>query len=180
MPVSNNPAAASSRRSRCRAGGQGYSDNVIPAYLCAAEKFGRWLSIANLNTADVNGDLIARYVDEAVRPHSPCAEGRTDCHVRTGLAHLARVLRETQVAPLVAVTQVRTASECWLIAFASRCGRRRKIAMPRKVDQSSYEVDPRWFIRAHLGCGSLAQIAAEEEVCPGSNRLSSPPCVRLG
>ncbi len=46
---------------------QGYSDNVIRAYLCTVEKFGRWLSIGNLNTFDVNEDLIARYVEEAIR-----------------------------------------------------------------------------------------------------------------
>src|SRR5919108_6426781 len=69
---------------------QGYSDNVIRAYLCEAEKFGRWLSIGHLNTSDVNEDLIARYVNEAV--HRPSSCGRSDCHARTGLAHVVRVL----------------------------------------------------------------------------------------
>jgi hypothetical protein len=38
----------------------GYSRNIIRAYLSSAEKFGQWLSISNLNTSDVNEDLIAR------------------------------------------------------------------------------------------------------------------------
>src|SRR3954447_6234980 len=76
---------------------QGYSDNVIRAYLCAAEKFGRWLSVSNLSSSDVNEDLIGRYVDVAVHPHPPRAAGRSDCHARTGLAHLVRALRERQV-----------------------------------------------------------------------------------
>src|SRR4051794_20797636 len=96
---------------------QGYSDNVIRAYLCAAEKFGRWLSMSNVNTADVNEELIARYVDEVIRTHPPRAEGRSDCHARTALAHLVRVLREKQVIPPVAVTPPRSAAERWLIAF---------------------------------------------------------------
>ena len=96
---------------------QGYSDNVIRAYLSAAEKFGRWLSMANLNTSDVNEDLIARYLDEAVRRHPPSTAGRSDSHARTGLAHLVRILREKQVIPPAAVTPPQTAAERWLNAF---------------------------------------------------------------
>jgi integrase len=97
---------------------QGYSHNVIRAYLSSAEKFGRWLLVSNLNASDVNDNLIARYIEEAVRrPRADSAPQHDDGKSRTGLVHLVRMLRDKQVIPDVPVALPSTAAERWLMAF---------------------------------------------------------------
>ena len=165
---------------------QGYSDNVVRAYLCAAEKFGRWLSIANVTTADVNEELIARYLDEAVRPHPSCAAGRSDCHARTGLAHLVRVLRERQVIPPVTVTPPRTPAERWLIAFeqhllqvagAALNTRKKYVALARRLVVNHFGDGP-------VDWGSLqadhvaAFVIREAETKRGFGRKAAPVAIR--
>ena len=165
---------------------QGYSDNVIRAYLCAAEKFGRWLSIGNLNTSDVNENVIARYVDEAVRPHPPRAEGRSDCHVRTGLAHLVRVLREKQVIPPVAVTPARSAAERWLIAFEQHLV---QVAGAALNTRKKYLALARRFVAQQFGEGPVdweslqadevtAFVTREAETKRGFGRKAAPVAIR--
>jgi integrase len=165
---------------------QGYSDSVIRAYLCAAEKFGRWLSIGNLNTSDANEDLIARYVDEAVRPHSPCAEGRSDCHARTGLAHLVRVLREKQVIPPMAVTPPRSAAERWLIAFEQHLV---QVAGAALNTRKKYLALSRRFVVQQFGDGPVdwgslnadhvaAFVTREAETKRGFGRKAAPVVIR--
>jgi hypothetical protein len=90
---------------------QGYFHNVIRAYLSSAEKFGQWLSVSNLNASDVNENLIARYIDEAVRRPRADSAPQHDGKARTGLLHLVRMLRDKQVIPDVPV------------AWPSTCGR---------------------------------------------------------
>jgi hypothetical protein len=138
----------------------GYCDNVIRAYLGAAEKFGRWLSMANLNTSDVNEDLIARYLDEAVRPHPPSAAGRSDSHARTGLAHLMRFLREKQVSPPAAVTPPQTAAERWLSAFEQHLV---QVAGSALNTRKKYLALARRFVTQQFGDGPVdwAQLQAD-------------------
>lgn len=165
---------------------QGYSDNVIRAYLCAAEKFGRWLCAANLNSSDVNEDLIGRYVDEALRPHSPCAGGRRDSHVRTGLAHLVRVLREKQVIPPVAVTPPRSAAERWLIAFEQHLV---QVAGAALKTRKKYLALARRFVVQQFGDGPVdwgslqadhiaAFVTREAETKRGFGRKAAPVAIR--
>jgi len=165
---------------------QGYSDNVIRAYLCAAEKFGRWLFIGNLNTSDVNEDLIARYMDEAVRPHSPCAGGRSDCHARTGLAHLVRVLREKQVIPAVVVTPPTSPVECWLIAFEKHLV---QVAGAALNTRKKYLALARRFVAQQFGDGPVdwgslqaddvtAFVTTEAETKRGFGRKAAPVAIR--
>jgi len=97
---------------------QGYSHNVIHAYLSSAEKFGQWLSVSNLNASDVNDNLIARYIAEAVRRGRAKSEPQQDDKkARTGLVHLVRMLRDKQVIPAVPVALPSTAAQRWLMAF---------------------------------------------------------------
>src|ERR1044072_775266 len=93
---------------------QGYSHNVIRAYLSSAEKFGRWLSVRNFNASDVNDNLIASYIEEAVpRPRADSGPQHDDGKARTGLVHLVRMLRDKQVISDVPVILPSTAAERW-------------------------------------------------------------------
>jgi integrase len=96
----------------------GYSHNVIRGYLSSAEKFGQWLSVNNRNVSDVNENVTALYIDEAVR-RGRAETGPQQDHgkTRTGLVHLVRMLRDKQVIPAVPVTLPGTAAERWLMGF---------------------------------------------------------------
>jgi integrase/recombinase XerD len=165
---------------------QGYSDNVIRAYLCVAEKFGRWLSVSNLSSSDVNEDLIGRYLDVAVRPHPPRAAGRSDCHARTGLAHLVRALRERQVIQPAAETPPRTAAEHWLIGFEQHLV---QVAGAALTTRKKYLALARRFVAQQFGDGPVdwgslqadhvaAFVTREAETKRGFGRKAAPVAIR--
>jgi integrase/recombinase XerD len=164
--------------------GPGYSRNIIRAYLSRAEKFGQWLSINDLNTSDVNEDLITRYVDEAIR--QPRAERRSDGNARTGLVHLVRLLREKQVIPAVAITPAHTAAERWLAVFdkhlvqvagAARNTRKKYLALARRFVAELFGEGPiNWSsLQADHVAGFVTR---EAETRRGFSRKAAPVAIR--
>ena len=166
---------------------QGYSHNVIRAYLSSAEKFGQWLSVSNLNASDVNDNLIARYIDEAVRrlreEREPQQDDRT---ARTGLVHLVRMLRDKQVIPAVPVALPSTAAERWLMAFeqhlvqvvgAARNTRKKYVSLAKRfVDQQFGDGPVDWglFHADHVA----AFVTREAETKRGFGCKAAPVAIR--
>jgi site-specific recombinase XerD len=165
---------------------RGYSLHVIRGYLCTAEKFGQWLAINNLNTSDVNDDLIRRYVGETVRPHAPLAERGSDGKVRTGLGHLVRILRQKQVIPPVAVMPAHTAAERWLMVFDQHLV---QVAGAALNTRKKYVALARRFIATQFGDGPLdwgslqaddvaSFVTREAETKRGFGRKAAPVAIR--
>ncbi len=94
---------------------QGYSRDVIRRHLCAAEKFGRWLTANKLTPSDVNEPLVKRYVAEQWHHSADC--GREQMKAHAGLMHLVRMLRESRVISDAAVELSDTPAHTWLCGF---------------------------------------------------------------
>ena len=142
--------------------------------------------MANLNTSDVNEDLIARYLDEAVRPHPRSAAGRSDSHTRTGLAHLVRILREKQVIPPAAVTPPQTAAERWLTGFEQHLV---QVAGSPLNTRKKYLALARRFVTQQFGDGPVdwallqadhvaAFVTSEADTKRGFGRKAAPVAIR--
>jgi integrase/recombinase XerD len=166
---------------------QGYSHNVIRAYLSSAEKFGQWLSVSNLNTSDVNDNLIARYIAEAVRRGRAKSEPQQDDgKARTGLVHLVRMLRDKQVIPAVPVALPSTAAERWLMAFeqhlvqvvgAALNTRKKYVSLAKRfVDQQFGDGPVNW--RLLQADHVAAFVTREAETKRGFGRKAAPVAIR--
>ena len=166
---------------------QGYSHNVIRAYLSSAEKFGQWLLVSNLSASDVNDNLIARYRNEAVRRDRADSDSQQDHgRARTGLMHLVRMLRDKEVIPVTPMALPSTAAEHWLRAFeqylvqvmgAALNTRKKYVSLAKRfIDQQfgNGPVDWRLLQADHVA----AFVTREAETKRGFGRKAAPVAIR--
>ncbi len=133
-----------------------YSTNTIRRSLCAADRFGDWLSAQGLSLGDAQ-TAIARYLDERGRGSS----GKRP-HITQGLHHIVRILRQKGlVSTTPAGAPELTLTEQWLLGFEQY---RREVAGSAASTSKRYRPILRRFLSERFGAGPLdwAALTADE------------------
>jgi hypothetical protein len=94
---------------------QSYSLEVIRCYVCAAHRFGEWLSQQGLAPSAVSDQLMRRYLDQFEKRITPAHPYGQRPKLAQGLGHLLVALRQAGV--IVAPPQISSPQEQWLAGY---------------------------------------------------------------